>query len=234
MSKSPTKKRRPMTVRELEQKRGRKLKRKPSKPGVRFAYVDDEELWSGGDYIAENRSHETKHVVAHFKKVLRTPRVVDALYREGVAIASEFKELVAEAVRRKGWNEGVAARVTECVILAYEIGAELRDHVGRGAGDKPPSPPPEALWRPWREVRAVTRDERAGMLVEQAFLIGWKRNKRPLGGAPKKTIGAALLDVMQRTPPVTDEGKLFPRKDVSIYYRADRVAFHRFIKRCKD
>jgi len=46
MSKSPKKTRRKkaLTIEELEQKLARKLKRKPAKPGVPFAYVDDDEL----------------------------------------------------------------------------------------------------------------------------------------------------------------------------------------------
>lgn len=227
---------RTMTVRELEQKRGRKLKRKPAKPGIRGDYVDDEELHDSDDCIAENRSQEPEHVIAHFERVYSTPGVAKALYSEALAVASAFEELAAEAVRRKGWNEGLARSVTSRLTQAFNIGATLRDRVGRGASDKPPpSLPPEALEalkRLWHELRALILDDvHAAFLVKHAFLLGWKRNKRTLGGAPKKTIGAALLGMLQRTPVVTDEGKLPQRpKERGVYYGADRTALHRLRK----
>lgn len=124
----------------------------------------------------------------------------EALRCERDAVASAFKEMVAEAVRRKGWNEGVAIRVTERLILAYEIGVALRESRvhSRLVGDKLTAPP-EALKRPWREVRALTRDERAVILVEKAFMAGWKRNRRRgRDGAPKKTAGATVMELMKR------------------------------------
>jgi hypothetical protein len=231
LQRSPT-----MTVRDLEQKRGRKLKRKPAKPGIRGDYVDDEELHDSDDCIAENRSQEPKDVIAHFERVYSTPGVAKALYSEALAVASAFEEHAAEAVRRKGWNEGVARQVVQRLIRAFEIGADLRDLVGRGAGDGPPSPPPEALGQLRREVCALAQDNRAAALVDHAFLLGWKRSKRSKRpGAPKKTFGAALLEMLQRTPVVTDEGELPHRpKERGVYYGADRVALHRLRKLTKD
>jgi hypothetical protein len=76
--------------------------------------------------------------------------------------------------------------VTERLILAYEIGVALRESRvhSRLVGNKLTAPP-EELAQPWREVYTLTGDRRAVALVEQAFLIGWKRNRRRgRGGAP--------------------------------------------------
>jgi hypothetical protein len=133
----------------------------------------------------------------------------DALRGERDAVISEFKEWTAALMKMTGRKEGVAMLVMERLILAYEIGAEMRERGGRGVGKKLAAPP-EALARPRREVYALTRDRRAVALVDQAFLIGWKRNKRTRDGAPKKTAGATILELMKRT--VDKRGRYRMRK----------------------
>jgi hypothetical protein len=134
----------------------------------------------------------TKHTVPHNSVEAK------ALRGERDAVISEFKELTAALMKITGWNEGVAMFVIERLILAYEIGVEVRERGGRSVGKKLAAPP-EALGRPWREVYVITRDKRAVALVEQAFLAGWKRNKRTGDGAPKKTAGATVLNLKKQT-----------------------------------
>lgn len=120
----------------------------------------------------------------------------EALRYERDAVISEFKELTSALMEMTGWSEGVAMLVMERLILAYEVGVELRESrvCGRLVGKKL-TVPPAALGKPWREVYALTRDPRAVALVEQAFLVGWKRNKRNSDGAPKKTAGATVMEL---------------------------------------
>ena len=133
----------------------------------------------------------------------------EALRGERDAVISEFKELTAALMKMTGWNEGVAIFVMERLILAYAIGAELLERGGRRVGEQLAAPP-EALGRPWREVYALTRDKRAVALVEQAFLAGWKRNKRTRDGAPRKTAGATVAELMK--PTVDKQGRYLMRK----------------------
>jgi hypothetical protein len=124
----------------------------------------------------------------------------EALRCERDAVISEFKELTTALMVMTGWSEGVAMFVMERLILAYEIGVELRESrvCSRLVGKKL-TVPPAALGKPWREVYALTRDPRAVALVEQVFLVGWERNKRSSDGAPKKTAGATVMELMKRT-----------------------------------
>jgi hypothetical protein len=120
----------------------------------------------------------------------------EALRCERDAVISEFKERTTALMEMTGWSEGVATLVMERLILAYEIGVELREsRVRSGLVGKKLTVPPAALGEPWREVYALTRDPRAVALVEQAFLIGWERNKRSGDGAPKKTAGATVMEL---------------------------------------
>jgi len=122
----------------------------------------------------------------------------EALRCERDAVVAEFKAMTFALMKMRGWTEGTAMLVTERLILAYDIGAEAREAGGRGVGERPAAPP-EAVARLCREVYALTGDMRAAALVERAFLIGWKRNKRSDGGAPEKTAGATVIELMRRT-----------------------------------
>lgn len=142
-----------------------------------------------------------KHAVAH------NSIEAEALRCEREAVISEFGELTTALMKMTSWSKGVAMFVMERLILAYEIGIELREsRVASRLVGKKLTVPPEALRAPWREVYALTRDKRAVALVEQAFLAGWKRNKRSSGGAPNKTAGYTVLRLMKRTEK-TDDNK---------------------------
>jgi hypothetical protein len=65
--------------------------------------------------------------------------------------------------------------------------------------------------------------------LEPFFRLGWDEGDDPERKVDRKT--RAIADVMERTPVVTDEGKLpHGRKEESVYYGADRVALHRLGK----
>jgi len=122
----------------------------------------------------------------------------EALRCERGAVISEFKELTTALMEMTGWSESVAMFVMERLILAYEIGADAREAGGRAKGEKLTAPP-ASLAHPWREVYALTRDGRAAALVERAFRLGWKRNKRSECKRPKKTAGTTVMELMKRT-----------------------------------
>jgi hypothetical protein len=133
-----------------------------------------------------------KHTVPH------NSIEAEALRCERDAVISEFKQWTAVLMEETGWNEGVAMLVGQHLILAYEIGAELRGPGRRKKGERPAGPP-EALRRLCHEAYALTGDKRAAALVERAFLIGWERNRRKgRSGAPKKTAGATVMELMKR------------------------------------
>jgi hypothetical protein len=136
-----------------------------------------------------------------------------ALRCERHAVISEFNVVwVPALMKMTGWREGIAMLVMARLILAYEIGASLRESPVRfKMKGKRLTAPPEALARPWREVYALTEDIRAVALVERAFLIGWKRNKRSDGGAPKKTAGATVIELMKRTGETKDDRRTVDR-----------------------
>lgn len=120
----------------------------------------------------------------------------EALRYERDAVISEFKKRTSALMEKTGWSDGVAMFVMERLILAYEIGVELREsRVRRRLVGKKLTVPPAALGKPWREVYALTQDTRAVALVEKAFLFGWERNRRSDGGAPKKTAGATVMEL---------------------------------------
>ena len=120
----------------------------------------------------------------------------EALRYERDAVISEFKGLTTALMEKTGWSEGVAMLVMERLILAYEIGVELREsRVRSRLVGKKLTVPPAALGELWREVGVLTRDPRAVALVEKAFLKGWARNKRNSDGAPKKTAGATVVEL---------------------------------------
>jgi hypothetical protein len=132
----------------------------------------------------------TKHTVLH------NSIEAEALRCERDAVISEFKQWTAELMEMTGWSDGVAMLVMERLIVAYEIGVELREsRVRRRLVGKKLTVPPAALGKPWREVYALTQDPRAAALVEQAFLAGWERNRRSSDGAPKKTAGATVVEL---------------------------------------
>lgn len=148
----------------------------------------------------------------------RTP-AVEALRHEHAAVVCEFKAMTFALMEKTGWSEGTAMLVMEHLILAYEIGASLRERrVGTKMKGKKLTAPPEALVRPWREVIVVTGDERAAALVEQAFLLGWKRNKPRNATAPKKTAGATFAEL------VSGRGQLDKRERCRLRKRLDSMA----------
>jgi hypothetical protein len=145
------------------------------------------------------------------KDAPRTP-AVEALRCEHHAVFLEFKAMTFALMERMGWSEGTAILVMQHIVHAYEIGAALRDRrVGFKMKGKKLTAPPEALAKPWREVYVLTGDKQAVVWVEQAFLIGWQRNKRSDGGAPKKSAGATVLELMKRTGETKDDRRTVDR-----------------------
>lgn len=131
------------------------------------------------------------------KDAPRTP-AVEALRHEHAAVRFEFKAHSLALMKMTGWDQGVATQVMECLVLAYEIGAAERWNGGRDKGERPAGPP-EALAVPWHRIIALTQDKRAAALVERAFQLGWARNKPRSMGAPKKSAGATVMELMKRT-----------------------------------
>jgi hypothetical protein len=268
------KKRKLMTVRELEQMRGRKLKRKSATPGAPFAYVDEEELYGSDDRIAENRSQEPKDVFEHFKKVYSIPGVAKYGIVRDLQRRREFVDLLVISGRSKPWARfGLALQ-----RMGYEARRRVQDNHARGAGGHFDT----AVAKMRTSVASVLRDgqrfdtflkkERARLTdvlrkagvsdagltperfdpfrggsadairsikaedvdltldwLEPFFRLGWDEGDDPERKVDRKT--RAIADVMERTPVVTDEGKLpHGRKEESVYYGADRVALHRLGK----
>jgi hypothetical protein len=224
----PKKKRRPMTVRELEDRRGRKLERKPAKPGVPFAYVDDDELWDYGrggeaDRIAENRSHEPPHMLAHFEKVHSTPGVDEHMVD---CDRKRFREL------RRRWRVFGSRGLVILAGLAVAQGVHKRrlqrdrktkkHGVGIGAAGHLKN---AIAWHRKHFAHVIPPD----LLdkLEPFFVEGWNM---PPEADPRST---AIAEMMQRAPAATDEGQPIAKTE-SVYDGADRVAFHRFIKLFKD
>jgi hypothetical protein len=176
---------------------------------------------------------EAEPVVVKAEPFEAEPVAVEALRRERANVVAEFKAMTFALMKMTGWRESVAMLVMERLIKAYEIGAELHEsRTNKELKGKKLGKPPAEIGRLGCEVFRLTRSTNAALLVAKAFLIGWDRDRKrnrarpgqPKGGAPKKSAGATVVDLLKLERRVKKDGKLSVENKTKRYKLRKRLS----------